>query len=90
MNWNFRTVAAVLKKTEIKEAQSLLATDGRIKFGTFQAGLNHVLEKMGEKEKEELRDIAMKWNTEGPPEEEKQRLAITNPVYFVFTCGPLG
>jgi hypothetical protein len=80
MNWNFRTVAAVLKKSEVKEAQGSLATDGRIKFGTFQAGLNHVLEKMGEHEKEELKDIAHKWNTEGPPEGEKQRLVISLPI----------
>ena len=76
MNWNFRTVAAVLRKSEIKEAQGILATDGRVKFGTFQAGLNYVLEKMGEEEKGELRDIALKWNTEGPPEEEKQRSVV--------------
>ena len=73
MNWNFRTVAAVLKKSDIKEAQGILAMDGQVKFGTFQAGLNYVLEKMGEEEKAELRDIALKWNTERPPEEEKQR-----------------
>lgn len=76
MNWNFRTVAAVLKKAEIKEEQSILAPDGRVKFGSFQAGLNNVLEKMGEEEKGELRDIALKWNTEGPPEEEKQRSVV--------------
>ena len=73
MNWNFRTVAAVLKKTEVKEAQGILAMDSRIKFETFQAGLNYVLEKMGEREKEELREIDIKWNSEGPPEGEKQR-----------------
>ena len=72
MNWNFRMVAAVLKKMEVKEAQGILAMDGRIKFGTFQVGLNYVLEKMGERE-EELREITIKWNSEGPPEGEKQR-----------------
>ena len=76
MNWNFRTVAAVLRKSEIKEAQGILATDGHVKFRTFQAGLNYVLGKMGEEEKGELRDIALKWNTEGPPEEEKQRSVV--------------
>ena len=50
MNWNFRTVTAMLRKSEIKEAQGILATDGRVKFRTFQAGLNYVLEKMGRRE----------------------------------------
>ena len=80
MNWNFRTVAAVLKKSEVKEAQGILATDGQIKFRTFQSSLNYVLEKMGEKEKEELKDIAIKWNSEGPPEGEKQWLVVSMKV----------
>ena len=73
VNWNFWTVAAVLNKSEVKEAQGILAMDGWIKFRTFQASLNYVLDKMGEREKEELREIAIKWNSEGPPEGEKQR-----------------
>ena len=73
MNWNFRTVAAVQRKTEIKEAQQTLSGDGEIKFGSFQTGLNLVLSKMGEEELEELKETAKKWNLEGPPEEEKQR-----------------
>ncbi|EDQ99327.1 uncharacterized protein LACBIDRAFT_316713 [Laccaria bicolor S238N-H82] len=85
MNWNFRMVAAVLKKKEVKEAQGILSTDGRIKFGTFQAGLNYVLEKMGEDEKEELKDIAIKWNSEGPPAEEKQRLSEKWAMKFCWT-----
>ena len=65
MNWNFRMGAAVLKKFEVEEAQGILAMDEQIKFRTFQVGLNYVLEKMGEREKEELVDITIKWNSEG-------------------------
>ena len=52
---------------------SIRNNPGKVKTSTFQVGLNYVLEKMGEREKEELREIAMKWNSEGPPEGEKQR-----------------
>lgn len=63
----------MLKKQEIKEAEVTLAAGKPVKFGSYQAGLNNVLENMDEEDVNELKVVAAKWNAEGPPEDEKNR-----------------
>ena len=84
VNWNFRTVAAVLKKQEIKEAEIEMADGRPVKFGTYQAGLNIVLEKMDEEELNELRTTAAKWNAEGPSADEKKRFVKSIIPELIF------
>ena len=64
-------VAAALKKWEIKEAEVELAAGQPVKFGSYQAALAYVLEKMDEEELNEMKVIAAKLNMEGPPHDEK-------------------
>lgn len=60
-------------------------SDGRpVKFGTYQAGLNVVLEKMDEEELNELKATAAKWNAEGPSADEKKRFVKSIIPELVF------
>ena len=65
-------------------------SDGRpVKFGTYQAGLSVVLEKMDEEELNELKATAAKWNAEGPSADEKKRFMksiIPELVFQFFFC----
>ncbi|EDR07662.1 uncharacterized protein LACBIDRAFT_298016 [Laccaria bicolor S238N-H82] len=82
VNWNFRTVAALLKKEEIKQAEVELAGGQPVKFGSYQAALNNVLGNMDEEELNGLKVTAAKWNAAGPPEEEKNWLSVKHaPKY---------
>ena len=47
-----------------------------MKFGSYQVGLNNVLEKMDEEELNALKLTAAQWNAEGPPAEEQNRYLI--------------
>ena len=76
ISWNYRTVAAVVKKQQIKEAEIKLAAGGPVIFGSYQAGLNNVLKDLNEEELDELKATTAKWNSEGPTEEEKNRYII--------------
>lgn len=76
INWNYRTVAAVVKKQAIKEAEIDMAAGRPVKFGSYQVGLNNVLEKMDEEELNALKLMAAQWNAEGPPADEKNRYLI--------------
>jgi hypothetical protein len=73
INWNYRTVAAVMKKEEIKEEEVEMAAGQPVKFGSYQLALTNVLERMDKEELNELKITAVKWNEEGPSEEEKNR-----------------
>ena len=84
ISWNYRTVAAVLKKLEIKEAEIKLAAGGPVRFGTYHTGLRNVLKELDEEELDELKATAAKWNSEGLPEEEKNRYVrnVTLEIHF--------